>query len=69
MKFRFCFAPWLGDGIFFGEPCETRKQAEEQLNAVANYTLFLHECSLIDDHTNVGWIEHEENGQWFEVDD
>lgn len=70
MAFRFVFAPCFGDNrVFNSEPCQTKEQAQDQLDVVANYTLFLHECSMMVDHTNLGWIESEIDGRWVEIDD
>ena len=39
------------------------------LNAIADYTLMLHETSLMPDYSNYGYIEEWIDGEWLEIDD
>jgi hypothetical protein len=43
--------------------------AKTILDDIANYTLYLHECSLMHDFSNYGWVEQKVDGEWIEIDD
>lgn len=38
-------------------------------NAIADYTLLLHECSLMPDYSNMATIEQIIDGEWEELDE
>ena len=68
--FRFTFDPeFCGDcDPFVGEPVSTLELAKGQLSVIADYTLHLHECSLMPDHSNYGFVESREaGGRWEQV--
>ena len=44
-------------------------EARRMLNAVADYTLFLHDKKLMGDHSNFGGVEQLVDGEWEEVED
>ena len=72
MNFRACFIPDFDHDekfIFYGDECKTKEIAEHQLDAIANYTLILHELQLMKDHSNLGWIEEKTDGEWEEIED
>jgi len=69
-KFRCFFVPAFGDrNIFVGEPCETKDEAQRQLDAIATYTLYLHECKYMRDESNYGGIEELIDNEWIEIDE
>lgn len=71
-QYRFTFDPSLlsGAGPFVSSPVNSKELAEAQMELVAQYTLHLHEASLMPDHTNYGFLEKRENGGlWEEVDE
>ncbi len=71
-EYRFIFDANLCGGTdpFVGEPVSSKELAEGQLNAIANYTLHLHETSLMPDLSNYGWVEQrDDNGKWVEIDE
>ena len=47
----------------------TLEGARQELDIIANYTLFLHDNGMMRDYSNVGWIEKLVNGEWEEVDE
>tara|TARA_R110000823_G_scaffold308605_1_gene432249 strand:+ start:1242 stop:1472 length:231 start_codon:yes stop_codon:yes gene_type:complete len=47
----------------------TLEQATQELNIIANYTLFLHDNGMMQDYSNVGWVEKLVDGVWEEVDE
>ncbi len=70
--YRFCFNHLLESDkplTFYGEPVRFINQAEYQMNLIANYTLHLHKENLMEDHSNYGWIESNNHGEWLEVDE
>jgi len=70
-EFRFTFDPqFQGEGDpFVGEPVNSQELAEGQMSLIANYTLLLHETSLMPDYTNYGFLEKRESGGAWEVID
>jgi hypothetical protein len=69
-SYRFKFAAVFDDRqVFNGEPCDTKTAASQQLEIVANYTLYLHECKFMNDYSNAGWIEQFIDGEWVEIDE
>ena len=53
----------------FEQDYETSEAAEIALDAIANYTLDLHEKSLMPDHSNTGLVMKLEDGEWIEIDE
>ncbi len=45
------------------------EQSRQELNIIANYTLFLHDNKMMNDYSNCGWIEKLVDGEWEEVDE
>jgi len=45
------------------------EQSRQELNIIANYTLFLHDNGMMNDYSNCGWIEELVDGEWEEVDE
>ncbi len=71
-EYRFTFDPqFQGDAApFVGEPVNSQELAEGQLYIIANYTLHLHETSLMPDYTNYGFLEmRTDGGAWEEIDE
>jgi len=69
-NFKIEFMPQVDTGLFsFESEYETIIQAVAVLNAIANYTLFLHECSLMPDYSNVGMLFKRDGSNWIEIGD
>ena len=71
-QYRFVFINIMGaedNGVFTSEPVNSQELAEGQMNLVANYTLHLHECSLMPDYSNYGYIERFEDSVWMPIDE
>ena len=70
-EFRFTFDPqFQGEcAPFVSDPVSTQELAEGQMNLIANYTLLLHETSLMPDYTNYGFLEKRETGEPWEIID
>lgn len=67
--FKIIFIPQLsGDGEFIEEYDEL-SEAVAALNAIANYTLFLHDTSLMPDYSNTGMIYKNTGNEWVEIGD
>ena len=68
--FRVLFFPALEQG---GEPFKqeflTLDQAKTAKDTIANYTLMLHEQSLMPDYSNMAIIEQCVNGEWVDVEE
>ena len=71
MDYKVIFIPRFGeDGGQCEQECNTVTEAESVLKAIANYTLLLHECSLMGDFSNCGMIVKKDvDGEWFEIDE
>ena len=72
IEYRFTFDPQFQGDVdpFVGEAVNSKELAEGQLNIIANYTLHLHEISLVPDYTNYGFIEQRiDGGQWETIDE
>ena len=68
--YKVLFVPALGSEAQFEKEYETQKEAETALEAVSLYTLMLHECSFMDDHSNCGMVlTLDALGDWVEIDD
>ncbi len=52
----------------FWVDCETLKEAETALNAIANFTLYCHEQSVFPDYSNIGQIVKWVNSEWEEIE-
>lgn len=46
----------------------TLEQAKQELDIIANYTLFLHDKGLMRDYSNTSWIKKLVDGEWEDVD-
>ena len=72
-EYRFVFNPWWGAGertVFIGDIVSSQELAEGQVNLIANYTLHLHECSLMPDYSNYGCIQwRDDDHLWHELDE
>lgn len=71
-EYRATFDPqFQGDaGPFISDPVGSQELAEGQLALIANYTLHLHENSLMSDWSNYGFIEcREDGGEWIVLDE
>jgi hypothetical protein len=70
-RYKIIFTPnldTLQDAEFSREYAELH-EAVTVLNAIADYTLMLHETALMPDYTNVGCIFMFEDGEWVEIDE
>lgn len=68
--FRVVFFPSIEAGTEpFIQGFLTLDQAKSAFDAVANYTLHLHDTKLMPDHSNTGAIEQLVNGDWVNVEE
>ena len=68
--YKVVFIPVFGEDAKFEQECETAGEAEAVLKAIGNYTLLLHDCSYMQDHSSVGMIMKKDgDGDWFEIDE
>ena len=67
---RVVFIPKLGDEFVFKKVYHTKHDASKALDAIAQYTIMLHECSLMPDYSNVGFLEQQnDEGEWCDIDE
>ena len=68
MDYKCVFIPAINanEGEFEQE-YDTSQEAETALNAIANYTLFLHEVSLMPDYSNYGMVMRKDGDEWIEA--
>ena len=59
------------DFRFITDPVDTYEEAELQLDAIANYTIHLHDTDLMIDYTNAGIIQifRKDDGEWTDFDE
>lgn len=69
-EFKIIFNPTIEHNISAFE-CEfcNYQLAKVVLNTVANYTLYLHDQSLMHDYSNIGLIVQMVDGEWIEIDE
>jgi len=48
---------------------DTFDDAIQILNTIADYTLLLHECSLMPDYSNMGMLFKKVDKEWIEIND
>ncbi len=71
-KFRVLFNPTIldeEDCRFFTEPVGSYEMANTQLDTIANYTLHLHNTSLMQDYSNAGIVQQLVDGEWIDFDE
>ena len=68
MDYRIVFVPEITESGRFEKKYETHAEAETALEAVADYTLFLHDRGLMGDHSNCGIVERKDGDEWVEID-
>ena len=69
MEYKVVFYTRLTLGsVPFEQSYETSAAAEIALDAIANYTLDLHEKNLMPDHSNTGLVMKLVDGEWIEID-
>ena len=70
MNYKTIFIPVVGNYSRFEKEYETAEQAEAVLNAIADYTLLLHECSFMEETSNIGMVCRKDcDGDWVEIDE
>ena len=67
-KYQVWFNPCFGSDGVFEKEFETQQEAELALEVIADYTLMLHECSLMEDHSNCGMVLGWDGDEWIEID-
>ena len=69
MEYRFVFCPAIGvtQEPFYGNSVGSEELAQEQLNIIAEYTLHLHKNNLMQDYSNLGYIELFDGEDWNEI--
>ena len=65
--FKIIFMPAIVSTAEFVAEYDTLNDAVTALNAIADYTLFLHETSLMPDYSNFGLIFKNTSDEWAEV--
>ncbi len=45
----------------------TAKKAQEDLDIISLYTLFLQDNNMMDDYSNMGYVEEFVDGEWIEA--
>ena len=68
MDYKAVFIPAVGQDGVFEQEFKTREEAEAAMMAIANYTLFLHEVSLMSDYSNCGMVLRKDGNDWIELD-
>ena len=69
MNYKVLFIPRFGDQSQFEKEFKTQAEAETALSSIAEYTLMLHECSLMPDYSNTGMVlKKDGEGDWIEID-
>lgn len=53
----------------FAVPAESIQEARTILNAIADYTLHMHNKRLMQDYSNFGCVEQFIDGEWEEVEE
>jgi hypothetical protein len=66
-NYKVVFIPKMGEQKF-EKVCQTIDEAEQILESIADYTLMLHEASLMPDYSNMGYVLKRIDGEWVEVD-
>ena len=59
----------ISNGAEFIKEYDTLHDAVTALHAIADYTLLLHECSLMPDYSNMASIYKNTSDEWVEIDD
>ena len=68
--FRVVFFPSIEAGTEpFKQEFLTLTQAQAAFEAVANYTLHLHDTNLMLDHSNTGAVEQYVDGVWVNIEE
>ena len=70
MNYQVVFTNLIGGGILksFRQEFSSPEEAEQALDLIANYTLFLHENALMPDYSNMGIVLKREGDEWVEID-
>jgi len=69
MKYKVVFYTRIALGWEpFEQSYKTSEEAETALDAIANYTLYLHDKNLMPDHSNTGLVMKFEDSEWVEID-
>lgn len=70
MNYKTVFNPGIETNAGnFEQEFATHAEAEAALDAVANYTLMLHEHGLMPDFSNYGMVmRKDDEGEWIEID-
>ena len=75
-KFKMVFIPSIdssiSDNTNHNEYVSYHKTLDEALlvlNTVSEYTLMLHDNSLMPDYSNVGMLFHNIDGEWVDIDE
>ena len=67
--FKVIFTPAITDEAEFVKEYNTMNDAFVALNAIADYTLLLHETSLMPDFSNMGAVYKNTPDEWVEIDE
>lgn len=69
MDYKVVFVPKFGVHDSFEQEYKTKEEAKTALDAIANYTLMLHEWDYMPDWSNTGYILEKECDEWVEIDE
>jgi hypothetical protein len=68
-NFKVMFVPMLGGIATFDREFATKQEAENALNVIAGYQLFLDKCDLMPGHSTFGMVcELDDDGEWIQID-
>ena len=67
--FKIVFIPQVPGKFEFVKEYDELNEAVVVLNAITDYTLVLHKCSLMQDYSNAGMIYKNTGSYWIEIDD
>ena len=68
MNYKVVFTPNISGPEAFEQEFETLAEANAALDAIANYTLMLHDLELMPDHSNMGMAMALDGDVWYEVE-
>ena len=68
MNYKVVFTPNISGPEAFEQEFETLAEANAALDAIANYTLMLHDLELMPDHSNTGMVVWSDGDRWYEVE-
>ena len=68
MEYKMVFTPNIAGPTVFEQEFETLQEANAALDAIANYTLMLHDEDFMPDYSNYGTVMWLDGGTWCEAE-